>query len=80
MIDTDYLNSGYAYWFNRDYTQAIHFFVKFLSMDGHDANEVSMKLSNAFENDRSLIQLNGISRVERLIMQDSIMMSYENNG
>ena len=47
VIDTDYLNSGYAYWFDRDYTQAIHFFVKFLSMDGHDADEVSMELSNA---------------------------------
>ena len=79
VIDSDYLNAGYAYWFNKEYTQAIQYFVKYLS-NSQDTDDASTQLSNAFENDLSLIQLNGISRVERLIMQDAIVMSYEKNG
>lgn len=78
--DTDFLNAGYAYWFDRNISFAINLFNRFVSARSQLPNlDKATKLVRAFENDSSLLQLNGISKVERLIMQDIVLNSEGNN-
>lgn len=80
VIDSDYLNAGYAFWFDGNIQGAIDFFEKYLKSHSQESNTESENiLARAFENDRSLLQLNGISQVDCFIMQDIVNSNRENN-
>ncbi|MBQ1582289.1 MAG: hypothetical protein II107_07455, partial [Prevotella sp.] len=79
-IDSDYLNAGYAHWFNRNMAQAVACLGKYVSMRSREAQDDSDSLlAQAFDNDRSLLQLNGISAVESIIMQDIVLNPSKND-
>ena len=80
VIDSDYLNAGYASWFNGDIQTAIVNFGNYINTYSREPNTDSEnKLARAFDNDRSLLQLNGISYVDSMIMQDIVYNNSENN-
>ena len=80
VIDTDYLNAGYAYWFDHNMSFAINLFHRFMNNRSRVSNlDKNEKLIRAFENDLSLLQINGISKVESLIMQDILLNSNKND-
>jgi tetratricopeptide (TPR) repeat protein len=80
VIDSDYLNAGYSFWFDGNVQGAIDFFEKYLKSHSQESDTESENiLARAFENDRSLLQLNGISKVDCFIMQDIVNSNRENN-
>ena len=60
--------------------QAVACLGKYVSMRSREAQDDSDSLlAQAFDNDRSLLQLNGISAVESMIMQDIVLNPSKND-
>ena len=69
MIDEDYLNAGYSKWFQNKNNEAVILFKSWLGRcsRGH--------IAQAFMQDHELLADNGITYIDRMLMEDLVETS-----
>ena len=66
VIDEDYVNAGYSKWLQNKNNEAVILFKSWVSRHSDE------KISSVFVQDRQLLMDNGITAIDRMLMEDMV--------
>jgi len=69
VIDEDYVNAGYSKWLQNKNNEAVILFKSWVSRHSDE------KISSVFVQDRQLLMDNGITAIDRMLMEDMVETS-----